>query len=158
EVKLYPRIFWTPDCPISSGAFSRGRPTPRMNRPTPAANAIPAGHKKFRFRLFVDAFRQASNGPTPVRNIRRIAIGTFTLLKNGAPTVILMPLTDSEITGNIVPQKTAKQAASRIRLLNMKLLSRDTSDSIWFSLFRYGNRSISRYNAPDSAITMKAAK
>ena len=44
----------------------------------------------------------------------------------------------------MVPQNTAKQAASRIRLLNMKLLSRETIDSIWFSLFRYGSRSNSR--------------
>src|SRR5262245_25808292 len=109
---------------------------PRMYRTTPAANATTAGHRKFRFKLFVDALRHASNGPTPVRNIRKIAMGTFTLLKNGGPTVIFTPLTASEITGNIVPQNTAKHAASRIRLLNMKLLSRDTTDSIWFSLFR----------------------
>src|SRR5204863_7677007 len=113
-----------------------------------------AGDRKFRFRLFVDALRHASNGPTAVRNIRKIAIGTFTLLKKGALTVIFTPLTASEITGNIVPQKTAKQAASRIRLLNMKLLSRETIDSIWFSLLRYGNRSKSRYSAPDRATTM----
>ena len=62
--------------------------------------------------------------------MRKIAIGTFTLLKNGGPTVILDPVAASEIIGNIVPQKTAKQAASKIRLLNMKLLSRETIDSI----------------------------
>src|SRR5262245_42317225 len=103
-----------------------------------------AGHRKLRFRLFVDALRQASSGPTPVRNMRKMAIGTFTLLKNGALTVIFTPFTASEITGNIVPQNTAKHDASRTRLLNMKLLSRETIDSIWFSLFRYGNRSNSR--------------
>ena len=92
--------------------------------------AIPAGHRKFRFKLFVDAFRHASNGPTPVKNMRKIAIGTFTLLKNGGPTVIFTPLMASEITGNIVPQNTAKHAASRIRLLNRKLLSREIIDSI----------------------------
>ena len=96
----------------------------------PAANAIAAGHRKFRFKLFVDALRQARSGPTPVRNIRKIAIGTFTRLKNGGPTVILTPLIHSEKTGNITPQNTAKQDASRIRLLNMKLLSRETIDSI----------------------------
>src|SRR6185295_6063265 len=100
-----------------------------------------AGTIKFRFKLLVEAFRHASSGPTPVRNRRKIAIGTFTLLKNGALTVIFTPFTASEITGNIVPQNTAKHDASRIRLLNMKLLSRETIDSIWFSLFRYGRRS-----------------
>src|ERR1700757_1228678 len=111
---------------------------------TPDARAIIAGHRKFRFRLSGEALRPANNGPTPVRNIRNIAIGTFPLLKNGGPTVIFDPVTASEMIGNIVPQKTAKHAASRIRLLNMKLLSRETMDSIWFSLFRYGSRSNSR--------------
>src|SRR5215470_8850108 len=110
---------------------------PGQNRRTiPIAIAVTAGIRKFRFRLFVDAFRHASSGPTPVKNIRKIAIGTLTLLKKGALTVILTFLTASEITGNIVPQKTAKHAASRIRLLNMKLLSREIMDSIWFSLFK----------------------
>src|ERR1041384_1935530 len=100
-----------------------------------------AGDRKFRFRLFVDALRHANSGPTPVRNIRKIAIGTLTLLKYGALTVTRSPPpihfgTDSEITGNIVPQKTAKQEARRIRLLNKKLLSRETTDSISFSLFK----------------------
>src|ERR1041384_4788951 len=103
-----------------------------------------AGERKFLFRLFVDALRHASSGPTPVRNMRKMAIGTFTLLKNGGPTVIFTPFTASEMTGNIVPQNTAKHAASRIRLLNMKLLSRETTDSIWFSLLRYGRRSKSK--------------
>src|SRR5438094_9278699 len=124
----------------------------------PAARAIPAGHRKFRFKLFVDALRHARSGPTPVKNIRKTAIGTLTLLKNGGPTVIFDPVAASEIIGNIVPQQTAKQAASRIRLLNMKLLSRETIDSISFSLCRYGSRSNRRYRAPDSATMMKARK
>src|SRR5215472_15447016 len=95
-----------------------------------------AGQRKFRFKLSGEALRHANSGPTPVRNIRKIAMGTFTLLKNGGPTVIFEPVTASEIIGKTVPQKTAKHAASRIRLLNMKLLSRETIDSIWFSLFR----------------------
>src|SRR5207244_7515143 len=107
---------------------------------TPEAKAMTAGQRKFRFKLFVDALRQASSGPTPVKKIRNTAMGTFTLLKNGGPTVIFDPVTASEIIGNIVPQKTAKQAASRIRLLNMKLLSREAIDSLWFSLFSYGRR------------------
>src|SRR5262249_4587765 len=117
-----------------------------------------AGQRKFRCKLFVDARRHASSGPTPVRNIRKIAIGTFTLLKNGGPTVIFYPLTPSEMIGDIVPQNTAKHAATKIRLLNMKLLSRETIDSIWFSLFRYGSRSKSRYSAPDRATMMNALK
>src|SRR5678815_2409619 len=94
---------------------------------------MPAGIRKFLFRLFVDAFRQASSGPTPVRKSRKIAMGTLTRLKNGAPTVILFPLYQSDNTGNIVPQRTAKQDTRRTRLLKRKLLSRETTDPIWFS-------------------------
>src|SRR2546425_12077122 len=131
---------------------------PRKYRTTPHARAMTAGQRKFRFRLFGEALRHASSGPTPVKKIRKIAIGTLTLLKNGGPTVIFEPVTASEIIGKTVPQKTAKQAASRIRLLNMKLLSRETIDSIWFSLFRCGKRSKSKYSAPESATMMNARK
>src|SRR5215470_12656667 len=96
----------------------------------PEAKAMIAGERKFRLRLLGDALRHASKGPTPVKNTRNTAIGTLTLLKNGGPTVIFDPVTASEIIGKTVPQNTAKQAASRIRLLNMKLLSRETIDSI----------------------------
>src|SRR5215831_7501511 len=132
--------------------------TPRRYNTTPAASANSAGLRKFRFRLLVDAFRHASSGPTPVRNIRKTAIGTITRLNHGALTVIFSPVTQSDSDGSIVPHNTAKQAASRSRLLNRKLLSRDTNDSIWFSLFKYSRRSNTRYSAPDSAITMKARK
>ena len=54
-------------------------------------------------------------------------MGTLTRLKNGASTVIFSPVTASEMTGNSVPQRTAKQLASRIRLLNRKLDSRETT-------------------------------
>src|SRR5262249_4040827 len=105
---------------------------PRKYRTTPTHRAIIPGSRKFRFRLLVDAFRHASSGPTPVRNIRKIAIGTLTRLNHGALTVIFSPVIQSDSVGSIVPHSTAKHAASRIRLLNMKLLSRETKDSIWF--------------------------
>src|SRR5258705_6088063 len=110
--------------------MGHGRSPGQARRKPPIANPETAGMRKFRFKLCVDALRHASSGPTPVRNIRKMAIGTFTLLKNGASTVILSPPPIhfgmfSEITGNIVPQNTAKQHASRIRLLKRKLLSRE---------------------------------
>src|SRR5688572_19286810 len=109
---------------------------PITYRTTPEAAATPAGMRKFRFRLLVEALRHASKGPTPVRNNRKIAMGTFTRLKKGAPTVILLPLYHSERTGNIVPHRTAKHETSRRRLLNRKLLSLDTTEPIWLSGFR----------------------
>src|ERR1700735_4618776 len=92
------------------------------------------GHAKFLFSPSREVFRQASSGPTPVSSRRNSAIGTFTLLKNGGPTLIFVPCTHSENTGNSVPQRTEKQAASRMRLLKRKLDSRDTSESNWLSL------------------------
>src|SRR5690349_7448708 len=94
------------------------------------------GHWKFRFKLSVEVLRQASSGPTPVRNISSSPSGMFTLLKNGAPTLIREPVNHSENTGNSVPESTATHATSSTRLLNRKLDSRDTSESSWFSLFK----------------------
>src|SRR5579859_6729415 len=85
--------------------------------------------KKLRFRLSIEVLRQASSGPTAVRMSSSMAIGMLTLLKKGAPTVILVPVTASERTGKSVPHSTAKHAASSSRLLNRKLDSRETSDS-----------------------------
>src|SRR5271167_3994750 len=95
----------------------------------PASRPPEKGHAKLRFSASKDVLRQASSGPTPVSSSRNSAMGTFTLLKNGAPTLILLPSTHSERTGNRVPHRTAKQAASRMRLLNKKLDSRETSES-----------------------------
>jgi len=62
------------------------------------------------------------------QNIRKIAIGTFTLLKN-AGHGDLDALIHSEKTGNITPQNTASRTPAD-QVLNMKLLSRETIDSI----------------------------
>src|ERR1700722_11210306 len=109
-------------------------------RAPPAKAAIPAktppatGHLKFRHRLSMEVRRQASSGPTPVSNKRNSAMGIFTLLKNGGPTLMRLLVNHSEKTGNNVPQKTAKHAASSTKLLNRKLDSRETSESSWLSL------------------------
>src|SRR5260221_13446368 len=102
---------------------------PTAKSATPSTRDRIEGHRKLRRRLSVEFRRQAKSGPTPVRNSRNSPIGTLTLLKNGAPTLIFSPVTASLITGNSVPHSTAKQEASRIRLLNRKLDSRDTTDS-----------------------------
>src|SRR4051812_38387593 len=120
--------------------MGQGRSPGQARRNPPIANPHKAGIMKLRFKLLVEAFRHASSGPTPVKNNRKMAIGTFTLLKNGASTVTRSPPPShfgmfSEITGNIVPQKTAKHDARSMRLLNRKLLSRETTDSISLSLF-----------------------
>src|SRR5579863_7770319 len=102
---------------------------PNTNATTPATTPPRSGHAKLRCSASSEVLRQASSGPTPVSNSRKSAIGMFTLLKNGGPTLILLPETHSERTGKSVPQRTAKQAARRTRLLNRKLDSRDTSES-----------------------------
>src|SRR5215813_3571559 len=94
------------------------------------------GIAKFRFRLAKDVLRHASNGPTAVSNNRNIAIGIFTRLKNGGPTVTLCPVANSERIGNSVPHSTAKHAASSTRFWKRKLDSREISDSSLCSLTR----------------------
>src|SRR5579863_6665528 len=96
-----------------------------MPQTTPPAS----GQAKLRRNASKEVFRQARSGPTPVRSNRNSAIGTFTLLKNGGPTLILLRVNHSESTGKSVPHKTAKQAASKTRLLKRKLDSRETSES-----------------------------
>src|SRR5215469_10109000 len=101
----------------------------------PTINAIAAttisavGIRKLRRKLSSDVCRHASSGPTPVRNTRNSPIGTFTRLKNGGPTVTLLPVTHSDRTGNSVPHNTAKHDTNKTRLLNRKLDSRETSES-----------------------------
>src|SRR5580700_351991 len=95
-----------------------------------------SGQVKFRFRLSTEVFRHASNGPTPVRKRRSKPMGMFTLLKKGAPTLILEPDSASDKTGKRVPESTAMHETKRIKLLKRKLDSRETMASSWFSLFR----------------------
>src|SRR3970040_1831947 len=101
---------------------------PRGQAMAPASKPPASGQPKLRFRLSTDVRRHASSGPTPVRNSRNNPMGMFPLLKNGGPTLILLPCTHSEITGKSVPHSTAKHAASKIRLLKRKLDSRDTME------------------------------
>src|SRR5204862_3950286 len=94
--------------------------------------AVTPGMRKFLRRLSTDVLRQAKSGPRPVSKSKNRPMGMFTLLKKGAPTLILVPWIASEITGNNVPQSTAKHAASRRRLFTRKLDSRDTSErTVW---------------------------
>src|SRR5581483_10571073 len=109
----------------------------------PAANsaainikaAIP-GYWKLRRRLSTEVRRQANSGPTPVKKSRNSPMGTIKRLYQSASREILSPVAYSEITGNKVPQSTAKQLASRIRLLKRKLDSRETTLSSCDSLLR----------------------
>src|SRR5690242_18978308 len=87
------------------------------------------GHWKLRRRLSTEVRRHENSGPTPVRNSRNSPIGTISRLYQSASREILSPVAHSEMTGNRVPQRTAKQLASRMRLLNRKLDSRETTDS-----------------------------
>src|ERR1700691_3290093 len=103
--------------------------------PARTRDAMP-GHWKLRRRLSQDVRRQANNGPTPVSTSRNSPMGIMSLLNQTASRLIFSPETASEITGNKVPQSTAKQLASRIRLLNRKLDSREITLSSSDSLLR----------------------
>src|SRR5258708_33543378 len=102
----------------------------------PGGSPIDRGQAKFRFRLSVEVLRHASSGPTPVKNSSSSPIGIVTLLKNGAPTLMRLPVIHSEKTGKSVPVGTATVNTSRRRLLKRKLDSREIIESSWFSLFK----------------------
>src|SRR6266404_9964794 len=72
--------------------------TPSAKTTVPASKPTISGQPKLRFKLSVEVLRQASNGPTPVRNRSSNPIGIFTLLKNGAPTLMREPDNHSENT------------------------------------------------------------
>src|SRR5258706_15067487 len=75
-------------------------------------------------------------------------IGIIISLKNGGPTVIFTPLTASERIGKRVPQRTANAAPTSRRLLNRKLLLRETNESRRFFLPCWAQRG--RRSATDS--------
>src|SRR3970040_2369880 len=62
------------------------------------------------------------------------------------------------MSGKSVPQSTAKQEASRMRLLNRKLDSREASESSWFSLLRKSSRRSSTNPQTNSTRLKKTAK
>src|SRR5271167_3807637 len=131
---------------------------PAANSATTSTSEAMPGHWKLRRRLSAEVLRQANSGPTPVSSSRNSPMGTISRLYQSASSEILSPETASEMTGNSVPHSTAKQLASRIRLLNRKLDSREMTLSSSDSLFRYSNRSrISQTVAamPNARNTMK---
>src|SRR5580704_18825570 len=109
---------------------------PNATRTAATVSAPSAGNLKLRLKLSIEVLRQASSGPTAVSSRSSKATGIFTRLKNGGPTVTLVPWTHSESTGNKVPHSTVKQATNKRRLLNRKLDSRETRDSSLCSLSR----------------------
>src|ERR1700676_4799315 len=94
------------------------------------------GIVKFRLKLWNEVLRQASTGPAPVKNNRSNPMGIVVLLKNGGPTETVTFCTAFEMMGKMVPQSTAKTAANKIQLLNRNPLSRETTESSLFSLFK----------------------
>ena len=109
---------------------------PANKRAPPARTAQCPGIWKLRRRLSIEVRRQANSGPTPVRKSRNSPIGTISRLNQTASRLIFSLEIASEITGNSVPHRTAKQLASRTRLLNRKLDSRETTLSSSDSLLR----------------------
>src|SRR5580698_1221816 len=125
---------------------------PPMIRAMAVRTASAVGQIKLRFTRSSEVCRQASSGPIPVRNTRKIPIGTLTRLKNGGPTVTFDPVTASDRTGNSVPHSTAKHDTSSTRLLNRKLDSRETSDSSRCSLRNVSRLRTKKYTQDANAI------
>ena len=93
-----------------------------------------------RRRLAAEALRQAMSGPMPVSASSSSPSGTLTRLKNGGPTVILVPRTASDRIGNRVPHSTEKAMPTSSRLLNRNAASRLSIDSSWTSASSRGQR------------------
>src|SRR3990172_9498061 len=77
-------------------------------------------------RFFHVCLRQAKSGVTPINNTSVKNSGPVTRLKYGGPTVILVPVTSSEMSGKTVPHNTAKEIARKSMFCNTKALSRET--------------------------------
>src|SRR5438270_8551719 len=116
--------------------MSRHGRIPKAMSTMAAAIEIMAGTAKFRRRLSSEVFRHESNGPSAVSSRSPRKMGMVTRLKNGGPTVTLVPWANSERRGKSVPHRMVKHAARSKRLLNKKLDSRETTASSLFSLFR----------------------
>src|ERR1700756_803920 len=106
------------------------------SRAAAVAKVAMEGNTKLRRMERSDEERHASSGPRPISASRPRPIGTAMRLYQGAPTVTLLPCTYSLSTGKSVPHRMVKQAARKMRLLNRKLDSRETSDSILWSDLR----------------------
>src|SRR2546422_4773186 len=91
------------------------------------------------------------SGPIPVRPSSARPSGMFTWLKNGGPTVALVPWTSSERIGNRVPHRTEKAMPTNSRLLKRKLASRLTIDSSLVSAAR--DRKSTRLNSSHGYIS-----
>src|ERR1700744_6257529 len=85
------------------------------------------GFWELRRRILSEVRRQAKRGPTPVRKSRNNPMGTMRRLYQSKSSEILLLVKYSEIFGKSVPQRTEKQLARRMRLLNRKLDSRETT-------------------------------
>ena len=111
-------------------------PTPVTAQTTATRQPPIAGIRKVRRRLFHDARRHGSSGATPISSSRPRPSGVMIRLNHGFSRTILFPLYASEITGNSVPHRIARQLASSRKLFSMKLDSRETTFSMGESLLR----------------------
>ncbi len=103
---------------------------------TPAA----VGHMNWFVMLRSVDLRQASSGPTPVRNSRIKPTGVSHLLKNGAATVLRPSPSASLSVGNIVENSTKNAANSSTQLLARNAASRDVHESSSLRARSIGNR------------------
>ena len=75
------------------------------------------GSSRFFAADFQEVLRQPSMGHSAIKATRSRKRGELTVLKKGGPTDIFTPLTASDISGKIVPQKVAKQIWDSSKLL-----------------------------------------
>src|SRR2546426_1093661 len=113
----------------ASASTASAERTPRRAKKAAPIPPRAIGPRKLRRRFSSEARRQAMSGPTPIRKMSERKRGTFTWLKKGAPTLTFTPRSASDSSGNTVPKKTVKAAATRKTLLSRKADSRETTES-----------------------------
>ena len=87
------------------------------------------GTIKLRRRFSAEALRHPMSGHIPVimRSMRNR--GVFTCAKKGGPTVILLPVASSDMSGKIVPHSVANARARRTTLFKRNVASRERNET-----------------------------
>src|SRR2546422_6957710 len=83
---------------------------------------------------------------SPVKNSRKSPIGMLTLLKKGAPTLILVPCTHSESTGKSRSEEHTSELQSRLHLVCRLLLEKKKNRTL-YTVSKAKEVEIKRHNA-----------
>jgi hypothetical protein len=81
------------------------------NQKTKCYDPAASGHAQFLPRASNEVLRQSSSGPTPINKRRNSAMGTLTLLKNGANQVFNVPALTLGAGNPVRPSRPSREQA-----------------------------------------------